>query len=216
MRLGIFGGSFDPVHNGHLALARSCQQQAELDEVWFTPTAVQPLKQHGPLASDAQRVEMLKLAFDSERSEPGGPREPGRPRPRLTWRVCTLEIDRGGFSYTIDTLRQIHVELSDAKLFFLMGADALRDVPQWREPAEIFRLATPLVVCRAGQPQPDLAAIERLCPAENQPLPVEMPAMEISSTEIRRRAATGQPIDDLVPVSVAQYISDHSLYIPDR
>ena len=86
-----------------------------------------------------------------------------------TWRVCTLEIDRGGFSYTVDTLRQIHEELPDAALFFLIGADALRDVPKWKEPREIFRLATPLVVRRAGQPCRTCDQLKFLCTADTQP-----------------------------------------------
>jgi nicotinate-nucleotide adenylyltransferase len=206
MRLGILGGSFDPVHNGHLALARACGEQAALDEVWFTPAAIQPLKHKGPHATDAQRIEMLNLAIDSE------PSEPGRPRPRPSWRVCTLEIDRGGFSYTVDTLRQIHVELPDAALFFLMGADAVRDVPHWREPREIFRLATPLVVRRAGEPEPDLASLAALCTKTTQPQLVDMPPIDISSSDIRRRIAEGKPIQDLVPPAVGQYIAQHGLY----
>ena len=90
MRLGIFGGSFDPVHNGHLELARCCQREAALDEVWFMPTAIQPLKHAGPQATNQQRLEMLRLAVEHEPA----------------WRVCTLEIDRGGYSYTVDTLRR--------------------------------------------------------------------------------------------------------------
>jgi nicotinate-nucleotide adenylyltransferase len=212
MRLGIFGGSFDPVHNGHLAVARACQREAALDEVWFTPTAIQPLKHGGPRATAAQRVEMLNLAINSAASEPGRIGEPGRPRPRRPWRVCTLEIDRGGYSYTIDTLRQIRDELPDAELFFLLGADALRDVPQWREPAEIYRLATPLIVRRAGQPEPSLIGLQSLCPPDHQPRLVEMPAMEVSSSEIRRRIAAGESIDGLVPPAVAAYITEKNLY----
>lgn len=206
MRLGIFGGSFDPVHNGHLALARASQQQAALDEVWFTPTAIQPLKHHGPHATDSQRIEMLNLAIENEPSEPGGP------PPRSSWRVCTLEIDRGGLSYTVDTLRQIHVELPETKLFFLMGADALRDVPHWKEPAEIFRLATPLVVRRAGQAAPNVSKLAALCPVNNHPCLVEVPAINISSTEIRRGVANNEPFDELVPPAVAQFIEQQALY----
>lgn len=204
MRLGIFGGSFDPVHNGHLALARACQTAAALDEVWFTPTAVQPLKRHGPRATDAQRVEMLRLAMDAPTSEPESP------RPRFE--PCTLEIDRGGLSYTIDTLQQIHAELPKAKLFFLMGTDAVRDVPQWKDSAGIFRLAKPLVVHRAGQPEPDLSALTQMCPPENQPQLVEMPAIDISSTDIRRRVLGGETIDELVPPAVANFIAEQRLY----
>ncbi|MEX2307159.1 MAG: nicotinate-nicotinamide nucleotide adenylyltransferase [Pirellulales bacterium] len=213
MRLGIFGGSFDPVHKGHLALARACQLAAALDEVWFTPTAIQPLKHRGPHATDVQRVEMLNLAIENEVSEPGRGHHPSRMVvPRLSWRVCTLEIDRGGLSYTVDTLRQIHVELPEAELFFLLGADALRDVPQWREPAEIFRLAVPLIVHRAGQPEPDLAALTPLCTDETGPRIVEMPLVDISSSEIRRRIAAGQSIANLVPPAVAAYIGEHDMY----
>ena len=110
-------------------------------------------------------------------------------------------------SYTVDTLRQLNEELPDAVLFFLMGADAVHDVPHWREPREIFRLATPLVVRRAGQPEPDLAALRAICAANKQPRLIEMPAVDASSTEIRRRAAAGEPLDDLVPQSVAAYIA---------
>jgi nicotinate-nucleotide adenylyltransferase len=196
MRLGIFGGSFDPVHNGHLELARCCQRQAALDEVWFTPTAIQPLKYGGPQATNRERLEMLHLAIDNEPS----------------WRVCTLEIERGGFSYTVDTLQQIHTELPDAKLFFLMGADAVRDVPHWKEPAEIFRLATPLIVCRAGQPQPDLSALKQICPADHQSQLIDMPAMPESSTEIRRHIATGKSVEEFVPSEVCMFITRHKIY----
>jgi nicotinate-nucleotide adenylyltransferase len=196
MRLGIFGGSFDPVHNGHLELARCCQRQAALDEVWFTPTAIQPLKHAGPQATNRDRLEMLHLAIDIEPS----------------WRVCTLEIERGGFSYTVDTLQQIHTELPGAKLFFLMGADAVRDVPHWKVPAEIFRLAMPLIVCRAGQPQPDVSALTQICPADRPPQLIDMPAMPESSTEIRRRLTSGDSVDSVVPAPVANFIKEHSIY----
>lgn len=217
MRLGIFGGSFDPVHYGHLALARACQVHAALDEVWFMPTAIQPLKHRGPQATDRQRVEMLNLAIENESSEPGRPDSTElaevRPRPsQSTWRVCALEIERGGFSYTVDTLRQIHDELPEAELFFLVGADTLRDVPRWREPAEIFRLSAPLIVRRAGQPEPDLTLLRSFCKPETQPTLIEMAETAVSSTEIRRRIAAGEEVSQLVPPVVADYIARHGLY----
>jgi nicotinate-nucleotide adenylyltransferase len=196
MRLGIFGGSFDPVHNAHLALARACQQQAALDEVWFTPTAIQPLKHQGPRATNSQRVEMLRLAIGDESA----------------WRVCTIEIDRGGFSYTVDTLKQIHEELPEVDLFFLIGADALHDVARWKEPREIFRLATPLVVRRAGQSMPDIEQLKLLCTNDTQPQSIEMAAMDVSSSEIRRRTAAGESIENLVPEVVANFIAQYRLY----
>lgn len=196
--LGIYGGSFDPVHNGHLALARACREQAALDEVWFTPTAIQPLKQQGPQATNADRLEMLRLAIDES--------------PSSGWRVCTIEIDRGGKSYTVDTLRQLHAELPATALYFMIGSDAIRDVARWKEPREIFRLATPLVVHRAGEPEPDLATLSSLCQRETQPQVVRMQPVDVSSTEIRRRVHSGESIDGLAPAAVARYIAEHGLY----
>lgn len=187
MKLGLFGGSFDPVHNGHLRLAACCAEQAGLDEVWFLPAAVQPLKPHGPIASDADRVAMLRLAIEGQ----GG------------FRVSTLEIDRGGVSYTVDTLRQIQADRPDAELFFLMGADSLNDLPNWREPEEVCRLATPLVVQRPG---------ERI-DSEVEHVRVEMPPKDISSSTIRERIGNGEPIADLVPEAVAQYLQENGLYL---
>jgi len=196
MRLAIYGGSFDPVHNAHIAFAHACQEQAALDAVWFTPTAVQPFKQQGPHATDSQRVEMLRLATVDEPS----------------WRVCTLEIERGGFSYTVETLRQIHEELPEAQLYFPVGGDAIRDVRHWKEPREIFRLATPLIVRRGGGVEPDLTQLKPLCTESTQPRLIEMPAMKESSSEIRRRVAAREPIDAMVPRAVAAYIKEHGLY----
>ena len=120
MRLGIFGGSFDPVHNGHLALARCCQRQAALDEVWFTPTAIQPLKHAGPQATNAA-ASRNAAASNRRRTEHGA-----FARSKSTAAATATPSTR---------LRQIHTELPDAELFFLIGADALRDVPHWKEPA---------------------------------------------------------------------------------
>ena len=187
MRLGLFGGSFDPVHNGHLALAACCAEQALLDEVWFVPSAVQPFKQQGPVAGDADRCAMLRLAIAD--------------RPGLV--LSTLEIDRGGVSYTVDTLREIHRQRPDDDLFFLMGADTLRDLPGWREPEEVARLATPLVVQRPGEPE---------ALTEVTHLRVDMPPTDVSSSAIRERLARGEGVEGLVPAEVAAYIAEHGLY----
>jgi nicotinate-nucleotide adenylyltransferase len=187
MRIGLFGGSFDPVHNGHLTLAACCAEQGGLDAVWFVPAALQPFKLGGPVASDADRVAMLRLAIADM---------PGR-------EVSTLEIDRGGVSYTVDTLRQLHAELPDAELFFLMGADTLRDLPGWREPDEVLRLATPMAVQRPGE-----ADVVTDVPH----MRIGMPPMDISSSDIRKRIATGESIEGLLPASVAAYIDEYGLY----
>src|SRR5262249_17511759 len=145
---------------------------------------------------DAQRIEMLRLAIAGE---------PG-------WSVCTLETDRGGVSYTVATLQQLYTELPDAQLFFLLGADALRDVPHWKQPQEIFRRATPLGVGRSDQQQPALTPLATICGGAHQPRLIDMPAMPENSTEIRRRIAADEPIDHLVPRAVAQYIADNRCY----
>lgn len=200
MRIGLFGGSFDPVHRGHLLLAECCWRQARLDRVEFVPTAQQPLKPRGPVASEADRSAMLRLAIAD--------------RPEFA--LSLIEIERGGVSYTVETLRQLRDEQPDAELFFLMGADSLADFPTWREPAAICELATPVVVRRAGTPPPDfnglaaLVAAERL--AEIRALEVEMPATLISSSNIRRLIAEGGAWQSLVPERVAEYIDERGLY----
>jgi nicotinate-nucleotide adenylyltransferase len=198
--MGVFGGTFDPVHWGHLRLAECCEQQASLDDVAFVPAAQQPHKPHTPRASDADRVAMLELAIA------------GRP----TWSVSTIEIDRGGRSYTVETLRELRARLPDAELFLLMGADSLADLPRWREAAEICRLATPLVVRRPGAPELDfeglapLVSIDRL--AEICSYRVEMPATPISSSEMQRLIRDGGEWQSLTPTAVGEYIQQHGLY----
>jgi nicotinate-nucleotide adenylyltransferase len=200
MRLGIFGGSFDPVHYGHLLLAESAREQLHLGEVWLIPAAVSPFKSNRQQAPSKARLEMLELALAGSEH----------------LRASSLEIDRGGISYTVDTLTEIARQQPEAKLFLLMGADALRDLPSWREPARICELATPAVVRRGGAPEPDfkgLAAIvssERLseiCAAQ-----FHMPLIELSSTDLRARAAAGQSLRYRTPRAVEKYIETHQLY----
>lgn len=199
-RLGLFGGSFDPVHNGHLALARCALEQATLDRVWLIPAAVQPHKPRGPVAPDADRLAMLRLAVAGE--------------PRLE--ASTLELDRGGMSYTIDTLRAARAAAPGAALLLLMGADTLHDLPQWREPGAVLALATPLVTARPGEPEPNFTALAGLVPpdrlAEVRRLTLRVPPHDISSSEVRRRVAEGRTLEGLVPDAVAHYIAERGLY----
>jgi nicotinate-nucleotide adenylyltransferase len=200
MRVGVFGGSFDPVHCGHLALAQCCREQARLDRVCFVPAAHQPFKPDGPFATNADRLAMLSVALAGEDA----------------YEISTMEIDRGGVSYTIDTLLALSVVMPDAELFLLMGADALIDFPYWRRPADICRVATPLVVNRGGEPASNFELLESIVPParikEIKAAQVAMPAMEHSSSNIRRLIATGGAWHDLVPKKVATYIRDHNLY----
>jgi nicotinate-nucleotide adenylyltransferase len=200
MRIGIFGGSFDPVHYGHLLLAETCREQAQLDQVWFLPAATPPHKRTLMLAPPRQRIEMLELAIAGHGA----------------LRVSTLEIDRGGVSYTVDTLRQIAAENPHDVLFLLMGGDTLDDFPKWREPGAILELATPLVVQRHGAPTPNYPALAGLVSAtrlaEIRDLHVDMPVMELSSSDLRERLRAGRSIRYRTPRAVEKYLKENRLY----
>ncbi|MGE0761035.1 MAG: nicotinate-nucleotide adenylyltransferase [Pirellulaceae bacterium] len=200
MRIGVYGGSFDPVHYGHLLLAECCREQCALDEVWFVPAGTPPHKQDRDITPGRWRVEMLQLAT-------GG---------TTAFRVQTLELDRGGVSYTVDTLDQLKRQHPGDELFLLMGADALADLPGWREPARICDLAIPVVVSRAGAPVPDLAILASLVDARRLAVIrnhlVEMPTIDLSSTELRHRVAAGRSIRFRTPRAVEQLIAAQGLY----
>jgi nicotinate-nucleotide adenylyltransferase len=200
MRLGYFGGSFDPVHYGHLLLAESCREQLALDAVWFVPAGTAPHKRGQTPASGEQRLEMLRLAIGGQTS----------------FDVCELEIERGGVSYTVDTLRALKTEDASRELFLLVGADSLADLPNWREAAEICRLALPVVVGRPRMFTPDCDCLTGVAPreriAEMKRQRVEMPAVDLSSRDIRRRVAEGRSIRFMTPRAVEEYIRTAGLY----
>ncbi len=200
MRRGIFGGSFDPVHNGHLLLAECCREVATLDQIMFMPASVPPHKQDRQLTTSRQRVEMLELAIGGNES----------------FAISTLELDRGGVSFTVDTLRQLQADYPADEFFLMLGADSLRDFPTWREPAEICRLATLLVCRRGGLPPLDFNVLQDFVSVERldyfAACQVEMPLVEISSTDLRLRAAEDRSLRYRVPRAVEEYIRYHALY----
>lgn len=199
MRIGIFGGSFDPVHLGHLIIAEQCRERARLDQVWFVPSATAPHKPAGAIASPRQRREMLELAVAGHEA----------------FRVSPLETDRGGTSYTVDTLRAIHERQPSDELFLIIGGDSLAELETWREPAEICRLATPLVYSRPGH-DADLGLLARWCDATRleavSAVRVEAVLVAISSTLIRERSREGRTIRFLVPRAVEIYLQSAGLY----
>lgn len=205
MRLGVFGGTFDPVHYGHLLLAESCREQLGLNQVWFLPAAVPPHKQGRELAPAAARFEMLELAT-------GG---------HAAFSVCPYEIARGGVNFTVDTLAHLHQEDPARELFFLMGADSLRDLPTWKEPARLCQLAVPVIVCRGGPglgetDSPDWRGLESLIPRERLETiarhQVQMARVDLSSSDLRGRVAAGRSIRYRTPRAVEKYIETHGLY----
>jgi nicotinate-nucleotide adenylyltransferase len=203
MRLGIFGGTFDPVHYGHLLLAECCREQCRLDAVWFLPTAVPPHKQQRELTPAVARIEMLELAIA------------GNP----AFSVCRYEAERGGINYTVDTLAHFHDEDASRELFLLLGADMLADLPNWRCAARVVELAQPVAACRPGWGPIDFDCLCGIATAERIELMgrhrVEMPEIGISSSEIRRRVELGQSIRYLTPRAVEMYIGTHRVYAGD-
>jgi nicotinate-nucleotide adenylyltransferase len=200
MRLGVFGGSFDPVHVGHLLLAESCREQCQLDAVWLLPTAVAPHKQGQQPTAAEHRVAMLDLAIAGQ----------------AAMSVCRYETDRGGVNYTVDTLAHLRAEDPQGELFFLLGADMLHDLPNWRRASEVCQLALPLVVRRPGSGEPNFDCLRPIAAAERieqmRRGAVEMPEIGVSSSDIRRRVAAGRSIRFLVPRAVEMYIAAHGLY----
>jgi nicotinate-nucleotide adenylyltransferase len=189
-RIGIMGGTFDPVHHGHLVAASEVQASFELDEVVFVPTGHPWQKSNRNVSAAEDRYLMTVIATASN--------------PRFS--VSRADIDRGGTTYTIDTLRDLRVTHPDAELFFITGADALEQILSWRQVEELFELAHFVGVTRPGYDLGD----EHL-PSGSVSL-IEVPAMAISSTACRERVASGLPVWYLVPDGVVQYISKTDLY----
>ncbi len=201
MRLGLFGGTFDPPHFGHLLLAEQCREQCALDEVWFIPASVPPHKREMVRTSAAKRVEMLKLATAGY----------------AEFRVDERELSRDGPSFTVDTLESLHAIDPQRELFFLIGGDSLRDFPTWRSPTRILELATLVAVNRGDEPFVDSGPLEaevgHALAARVQR--IRIPGVDFSSTDIRRRVARRQSIRFIVPRAVEVYIQQHGLYCPD-
>lgn len=187
-RIGVMGGTFDPVHNGHLSAASEVRQHFDLDEVVFVPTGV-PYQKTGVTESE-HRYLMTVIATASN--------------PSFT--VSRVDIDRIGPTYTIDTLRDLRAERPDADLFFISGADAVAQIIDWKDAVELFELAHFVAVTRPGHP----LSVSGL-PEQDVSL-LEVPALAISSTDCRSRVSRGFPVWYLVPDGVVQYISKHHLY----
>lgn len=198
MRIGIYGGTFDPVHLGHLVLAETCREQCQLDRIIFIPAGVPPHKQGRELTAGHIRADLLEFAV-------AGYGE---------FSVDRSEIKRSGPSFTVETLRALRQAHPDDELFFLMGADSLAEFHLWREPREIATLAGLIVVNRGTQPP---SSRESLLPllgrdAVDRIQFVTMPGIDISASDLRRRARDGHSLRYLVPRAVERYIIEHQVY----
>jgi nicotinate-nucleotide adenylyltransferase len=196
-RLGILGGTFDPVHHGHLIMASELRAALSLDSVLLVPNARSPFKPDDSVTSGAHRAAMLKLVVND-----------------TPWlELSTIELDRGDVSYTVDTLSALSLNRASETLVFLVGADSLIDLHRWREPAEILRLAEIGVASRPGTLVDTESVVEQLPAAAGRITVVTTPLIAISATDIRHRVRTGLPIAFQVPPAVEHYIRDHRLYL---
>ncbi|MCP4171830.1 MAG: nicotinate-nucleotide adenylyltransferase [Fuerstiella sp.] len=198
MKLGILGGTFDPVHYGHLVLADTCRNQLSLNQVRLLPAGTPPHKAALKITDGHSRADMLQLAVS------------GYPE----FVVDRREIKHKGPSFTVNTLTAFRNESPDAELFFLMGADSLRDLPTWKDPERILQLANVVAVNRPGLPELTHTQVIQWVGEDlaRQVRTVSVPGTNISATDLRQRARDGTGLRFLVPRAVEAYIDEHGIY----
>ncbi len=200
-RIGILGGTFNPPHRGHLALARNAREELSLERVVLMPVHTAPHKPGGEDPGPLRRLEMCRLAA-------GG---------QTGIEACSLEIDRGGPSYTADTLREIHERDPEAELTFIVGADTARTMPGWHEPATVLALAELAVASRSGSDREQVMAAIQRAAGDDPRVParvrfLEMAPIEASSSAARALIAAGEDASGMLGAEVAAYIAEHHLY----
>jgi nicotinate-nucleotide adenylyltransferase len=197
-RVGILGGTFNPPHLAHLVCASEAASQLGLDRVLLTPVALAPHKDMSEVDPGAEeRLALCRLAVQGDE--------------RLD--VCDIEVRRGGPSYTVDTLRELHARTPEDDLTFILGGDIALGLPSWHEPETVLSLATLAVAERSGAERGDvIARLQESFPGIEPPRFFDMPRLDVSSSQIRRRIADGRPIRYLVPDPVAERIARRKLY----
>jgi nicotinate-nucleotide adenylyltransferase len=194
--LGILGGTFNPPHLGHLAIARNARDELGLDWVLLMPAHSIAHKHAGVDPGAEHRLRMCRLLVEDASDASG-------------LSVCALEVERGGSTYTVDTLEQLHDGHPHARLTLIMGADTARTLPSWREPARLLELSELALVRRAGVSE---RAVLQSVPRPERVRFLHTPLREVSSTTVRNRLARGEQVDELVGGAVAGYIAEHRLY----
>lgn len=198
-RLGVYGGTFDPVHRGHLAVARSVREAFDLDCVLFIPARQSPLRAP-PLASATDRLAMVRRAIEGVAG----------------LEVSAIDVERPGPSYMIDTLQGLASQRPTAERFLILGADALDELPAWRQAERILAAARIIAVPRPGHVTGIPEEVLALHPKADRRIHVHrMPPVDVSASRIRARCARGAPVDAWVPRAVAKYIAAHGLYAGD-
>ncbi len=198
VNIGVLGGTFDPIHNGHIVVAEEARASLNLAEVLFVPAARPWLKEGSLILAAEHRVQMVRLAIAAE----------------PCFKLSTVEIDRGGLSYTVDTITELQARLGAGdELYCILGWDSLAQFPRWKEPSRTIEMCRVVAVPRPGYSLPDIHSLETVIPGLLQRLTVlDKPEVDISATEIRERVARGLSISHLVPEPVDEYIREHKLY----
>ena len=191
MKIGIFGGTFDPVHHAHLIIVEYVRLDQRLDRILFVPSLISPHKQNEQVSDASDRLSMLREAVKGNRA----------------FEVSDMEIKRGGVSYTVDTVRAIAEDNPKDQLFVLIGSDNLAEFHTWRDPAEILRMARLVALRRPGYAEDHSGN-----PLLKDVIMCDVPGLDISSTNIRHRVADGLSISLMVPEGVEKYILEHGLY----
>lgn len=199
MKTGVLGGTFDPIHNGHIAVAEEVRARLNLTDVLLVPAGQPWLKENSPVLAAEHRVQMVRLAIDD----------------KPYFRLSTVEIDRAGPSYTVDTMIELQAQLGTGdELFFILGWDSLVQLPKWREPSRLIEMCRLVAVPRPGYSLPDLSSLEAVIPGVSRRLILlDKPEVDIDATEIRNRVTRGLSIHHLVPEPVEEYIRQHKLYL---
>jgi nicotinate-nucleotide adenylyltransferase len=199
MRTGILGGTFDPVHNGHLAIAAEAKAYLNLDEVLFLPAGQPWMKTGKTISAAVHRTAMIRLALQ------------GRP----DFKLSLMEIEHPGTSYTVDTLARIKAQpATPTDLYFIIGRDNLPQIPRWKDPAKLIELCFLVAVPRPGYERPNIKVLEKEIPGiSKKVILLAKPRIDISATDIRNRVAEGLDISGLVPETVAGYIRENGLYL---
>lgn len=196
MRIGVMGGTFDPVHKGHLAIARSAAEQLDLDRVLFIPTGHPHFKLDRDIAPADERARMVALAIEDD----------------PLFELDTREIERPGVTYTADTLEELVQTYPKSSLFFITGADSAVTLPRWKRAEEIARLCTIVVAHRPGDAELFVPDVLASAPIDFDVIYIDAPQIDVSSTSVRERAARGEDVSDSVPLEVAQHIAEQGLY----
>lgn len=197
IKLGVLGGTFNPIHLGHLKIAEEVTNEFSLNKVLFIPAGQPWLKSNSTILEAKHRVEMVKLAIND----------------KVHFKLSMLEIDRNGPSYTVDTLEQLHHYYNKVAIYFILGWDNLAQLPLWHKPQRIVQLCHLVVVPRVDYPFPDLAFLGKKIPNISQVTTIlNSPCIDINSSVIRERIRQGLPINRLVPKRVYKYITEKKLY----